>query len=139
LKPVPKSVDDLRATLDMIIYYNVLTKPTLLTTSAKEPEYLLKKNLQTNQPDLDKFNESRKDIKDFKKTQDKKEERPDSLDPMVETTVLPKDMAAGAKEKWKAGTYSNHSLGELIFFAPQVWLMYQIPVIFQETFGTIPL
>jgi hypothetical protein len=113
LKPVPTSVDDLRATLDLMIYYNVITRPILLSTSAGEPEYLLRKNLQTKQPDLDKFNESRKDTKDFKKTLDKKEKRPSPLDPMVETTVLPADMAAGAKEETEGEKNAEKELSKL--------------------------
>lgn len=113
LKPIPKSVDDLRATLDLMIYYNVLTRPITLSTSATEPEYLLRKNLQTKQPDLDKFNESRKDIKDFKESLDKREKRPDSLDPMVETTILPKDMAAGAKEETDKEKNAESELNKL--------------------------
>jgi hypothetical protein len=71
-----------------MIYYNVLTRPILLSTSATEPEYLLRKNLQTKKPDLDEFTESHKCVGDLKESLDKKEKRPDSLDPMVETTVF---------------------------------------------------
>lgn len=97
LKPVPKTVGDLQAILDLMMYYGVLARPILLSPAATDPEYMLKKNQQTKQPDLDKFNESHKGIKDFKESLDKREKRPSPLDPTVETKVLPLEMAAGAK------------------------------------------
>ncbi|WP_426667373.1 DUF4157 domain-containing protein [Mucilaginibacter sp. McL0603] len=114
LKPIPKTVEDLRATLDLMIYYNVLTRPIFVSTLASEPEYLLRKNMQTKKPDLDKFNESHKGVGDLKKSLDKKEERPNPLDPMVETTILQKDMAAGAKEEIDAEKNAEKELAKLI-------------------------
>jgi hypothetical protein len=99
LKPIPKTADELQAILDLMIYYDILTRPIYVSLNASEPEYLLRKNKQTQQVDMDKFKTAHKDIKTFKDSLDERQKRPSPLDPTVETTVLPKEMAAGAKNE----------------------------------------
>lgn len=99
LKPIPKTEDELKATLDLMAFYGLISRPIYTSLSATEPEYLIHTDAKTQQPDTARFDKARKGVSDLKTKVEKLNKRPDSLSPLVETSVLPLSMAAGTQKE----------------------------------------
>jgi hypothetical protein len=99
LKPVPKTEEELKATLEMMAFYGLISRPIYTSLSATEPEYLIHTDAKTQQPDTARFDKARKGVTDLKTRVETLNKRPDSLSPLVETSVLPLEMAAGTQKE----------------------------------------
>lgn len=101
IKPAPKKEEELTAMLDLLVSYGIIDR-TAGGTPGTAATFTLKRDPKTQQPDQAAFSKDKTSVKQFRDKFEKRQERPSSLDPVVETSVLPKDMAAGAKEEFKA-------------------------------------
>jgi hypothetical protein len=113
LKPVPKTADDLAALLELLVYYDVITAPIYTSLDAAEPEHLLRIDAKTKQPNTARFAEARQKITTFTKSFEQRAKRPNPLDPVVETELLPSEMSAGSKAERKPETDAQTELAAL--------------------------
>jgi hypothetical protein len=98
IKPKPAKEEDLAVMLDLMVTNGVVERVAPVAPATK-PSFTLKRDAKTLQPDTAVFKKGRQDITKFKESLEQREKRPSPLDPMVETSILPKEMAAGAKEE----------------------------------------
>ena len=112
IKPAPKKEEDLTAMLDLLVSYGIIERTTAATPGTPAT-FSLKRDPKTQQPDLSTFSKDKTSVKQFRDKFEKRQERPSSLDPVVETSILPKDMAAGAKEEFKAEDTAEAKLTKL--------------------------
>lgn len=111
IKPAPKTDQDLAAILDLLVSYGIIERGAAAAPGTPA-SFTLKRDPKTQQPDLGAFGKDKKSVKDFRDKFEKRQERPDPLDPVVETTVLPKEMAAGAKEETDKETAAETALAK---------------------------
>lgn len=113
LRPSPKTANDLRPTLELMSSYDVVTRPIYTSLSASEPEYQLRVDPKTMRPDLSRFTAAKQSVKQFKEKFAKRQKRPRPLDPVVETSVLPSEMAAGSAAERKPEKQAEEELARL--------------------------
>lgn len=101
IKPKPTKEEDLTAMLDLLVTYGIIERAGAATPGTPA-SFTLKRDPKTQQPDVAAFGKDKKSVKDFKDTFEKRQKRPSSLDPVVETSVLSSSMAAGAAKEFKA-------------------------------------
>jgi len=124
IKPKPAKAEDLTAMLDLLVSYGFIERAAAATpgtpatpgspgTPGTPASFTLKRDPKTQQPDLTTFNKDKKSVKDFTDKFEKRQERPSSLDPVVETSVLSGTLAAGAADEFKAEKTAETNLAKL--------------------------
>ncbi len=112
IKPKPAKEEDLTAMLDLLVSYGFIERAAA-ATSGTPASFTLKRDPKTQLPDLTAFDKDKKSVSDFKDKFEKRQQRPSPLDPVVTTSVLPGNMAAGAAAEFKREKTAETNLAQL--------------------------
>jgi hypothetical protein len=93
LKPVPKSADDLKTTLDLLVHYGVLLAPTKL-----EPKYVAVTDAESGKLATEKVTQADTDVTKFTQEFKQRVEKHDPLAPVVATDLIPTDWSSDNKQ-----------------------------------------
>jgi hypothetical protein len=113
LKPKPTSSLELKPFLDLLIEYGLITRPLYLSLDDLEPKYQIVTDAKTGELNTANFDQAQQKINEFTAAFEKRIKRPSSLKPIVETDLLPKEMAAGSVGERKPETQAEQELQTL--------------------------